>query len=66
MIRSLRALLVDDSGATLVEYGLITGTLSIAGIAGMSLVIASCQTVLANTGTGFTDIANCPPGSIGC
>ncbi|MCP5372647.1 MAG: Flp family type IVb pilin [Hyphomicrobiales bacterium] len=46
----LKEFIADESGASAVEYGLIAGLVSVAGIAGLHTMGGSLQTL-------FTDVA---------
>jgi Flp pilus assembly pilin Flp len=58
--RIVRDLLVDESGATLVEYAIITALLSAVGMLGMSGFGTSTTTVLNNQQTGFDTVQTSP------
>jgi pilus assembly protein Flp/PilA len=47
---TLRKLLIDDSGATAIEYGLIAALIAVA-------IITAATTVGTNLGTTFTKVA---------
>jgi Flp pilus assembly pilin Flp len=52
-LRLLRDLLADESGATLVEYGIIVALLSAVGLVGLIATATDVGTVLNNQQTGF-------------
>lgn len=49
MLKNFFALLRDDDGATLVEYALIIALVSVASIAGLTLLKTNIGTSLSNT-----------------
>jgi Flp pilus assembly pilin Flp len=60
-VRWLRQLLSDDSGATVVEYALISAVLSAAMIAALAAIAAECATRLSVTGGKMTSLGTNPP-----
>jgi pilus assembly protein Flp/PilA len=50
MISAVKSLLKDESGATLVEYGLLIALVAVAAIASMTFLSGKIQTLFSNTG----------------
>ncbi len=48
MLKTLSALLIDDEGATLVEYALIVALVSVAAIAALTLLGTNAKTTINN------------------
>lgn len=64
MTRALGALLAlarDDSGATLVEYALISASLGVLAITTLKLIQSESGAQLVTTGTGLTAVGVTPP-----
>jgi Flp pilus assembly pilin Flp len=59
-LRIIRDLLVDDSGATLVEYAIVVALLSAVGLAGMTGIAGTTSNVINNQQTGFDTIQTLP------
>jgi Flp pilus assembly pilin Flp len=60
ILRGLRNLLADESGATLVEYAIIAALLSVVGIAGLAATATNTSMVLNNQQTGFDTVQTSP------
>jgi Flp pilus assembly pilin Flp len=60
------ALLRDECGSTLTEYGVLMFSLAVASIAGLLLVSGTVNQILSNVLAGTTNIQLCPPGTAGC
>jgi Flp pilus assembly pilin Flp len=58
--RLLRDVLVDDGGATLVEYAVILALLSVVGIAGLLATGTNAGTTLNNQQSGFDAVQTAP------
>jgi Flp pilus assembly pilin Flp len=58
--RPVRDLLLDESGATLVEYAIIAALLSAVGLLGMAGFASGTSTVLNNQQTGFDTVQTSP------
>lgn len=56
MLDTVRMAIVDDSGATAVEYGLIAALVSIAGVAALTSVGSSVSTIFSYV-SGWADNA---------
>lgn len=54
MRKMIEKLMKDESGASLIEYVLIAGIISIAGIAAMRFIGANMNTTLGNVNTATT------------
>jgi len=50
MIKSIKALIKDESGATAVEYGLLLALISLALIGGAQYVAGQLDTIFGNVG----------------
>jgi pilus assembly protein Flp/PilA len=51
MFKSLKALLQDESGATAIEYGLLIALISLALIAGATIIGQNLDTIFTNVST---------------
>ncbi|MBV8636607.1 MAG: Flp family type IVb pilin [Candidatus Eremiobacteraeota bacterium] len=63
---NLAALLRDEEGATLTEYGLLMASFSILSIGGLLAVASAANAVLQSIFSGTTAMQQCPPGTAGC
>lgn len=54
-------LLRDESGATLVEYGIIAAALAVPFIAGASAIVSTISSALSGTTAGMQSIGANPP-----
>jgi Flp pilus assembly pilin Flp len=54
-------LLRDDCGATVVEYAVISATLSVAMIAALAAIATECTTRLSVTSGNMTSLGTNPP-----
>lgn len=54
-------MLADDSGATLVEYALVSATLSVLMIGALTTIASQCSTRLSGTSTKLTGLGSAPP-----
>ena len=61
MIRALRAMLVDDSGAALAEYGIIAVGLAVPLMAVGAAIASTAGVTLAGTTAGMQTIGANPP-----
>ncbi len=52
----LKAFLTDESGATMIEYGLIAALVSVAAIAALTFLGSSLTTIFTNVGTILTSV----------
>ncbi len=57
MIKSLKALIKDESGATAVEYGLLLALISLALIGGAQYVADQLDTIFGNVGDELSNHA---------
>lgn len=57
MIKSLKALIKDESGATAVEYGLLLALISLALIGGAQYVAGQLDTIFGNVGDELSNHA---------
>jgi len=55
-IDMLKAFLTDESGATMIEYGLIAALVSVAAIAALTFLGSSLTTIFTNVGTILTSV----------
>jgi len=60
------ALLRDDNGSTLTEYGMLMFSLALPTMAGMLLVQQQANLVLGNVLAATTNLGLCPPGTFNC
>jgi pilus assembly protein Flp/PilA len=58
MMKSLKALMQDDSGATAIEYGLLLALISLALIAGASVVGTQIDALFTDVSTKLPGVAN--------
>ncbi len=63
---SVAALLRDEEGATLTEYGVLLASFSVLGIGGLLAVASSANSLLQSIFTNTTAMQQCPPGTAGC
>jgi Flp pilus assembly pilin Flp len=59
-VRWFAALLADESGATMVEYALVSAVLSLAMIAALTAIAAECGTRLSATSGKLTTLGTNP------
>jgi len=52
----LKAFLMDESGATMIEYGLIAALVSVAAIAALTFLGSSLQKIFNNVATILTSV----------
>lgn len=52
----LKAFLKDESGATMIEYGLIAALVSVAAIAALTFLGSSLTTIFTNVGNILTSV----------
>ncbi len=57
MLKFLKMVLADESGATAIEYGLIVALISIAAVAGFTAIGGDLKTVFGNVGTALVPAA---------
>ena len=57
MIKSLKAFIKDESGATAIEYGLLIALISLALITGAQVIGGQIDTIFTNVGTELTSHA---------
>ncbi len=61
MVRAFLRMLPDESGATMVEYGIIAAALAVPFIAGVTAVVTTISNALSNTTAGMQNIGANPP-----
>jgi Flp pilus assembly pilin Flp len=62
----IRALLADEGGAVLTEYGILMASLAILMMAGLLIVSNSANALLGNIFASTTNMELCPPGTPNC
>jgi pilus assembly protein Flp/PilA len=60
-VTSFVRLMADESGATLVEYAVISAVLSVAMIGALTAIASECTTRLSATSSNMTALGTTPP-----
>lgn len=61
MIAALRAMLVDESGATLAEYGMVAAGLAVPFIVAALAIVSAASGTLGSTTAGMQTVGVNPP-----
>jgi len=65
-MNALAALLRDDAGSTITEYGVLMASFAILSIAGLLAVSNAANNQLGSIFSSTTAMNQCPPGTTGC
>ena len=61
MIAALRAMLSDESGTTMAEYGMIAAGIAVPFIIGALAIVSTAGTTLSSTTAGMQAVGTNPP-----